>query len=202
MPKARKRRRRRYSPSMPMLPRRLPMPKAEIDRGLTWRVAYVYARKETRIRDRLAEAGVTTYLPMEAIERIARGRRSEIRRPALAGYLFVGLNAARPNYLAVEQALGPGWGAPTEGRLLRNAEGEPLNVPAFALERLAAALHVPPVCGTTFAAGSRVRARQGPWEAFLGEVERSDDYRVRVLLDVFGRKTPVEFEAAHLEAAA
>lgn len=202
MPKARKRRERRYRPSMPLLPRRLPMSKAEIDHGLTWRVAYCYGRKEMRIRDRLREAGIETYLPMEAFERIARGRRTEIRRPALAGYLFVGLNAAQPDYPAVDQAMGCGWGLPMEGRLLRNSDGEPLKVPTIALERLAAALHVPELSRCSFAVGSRVRARQGPWETFLGEVERSDDYRVRVLLDVFGRKTPVEFEAAYLEEAA
>jgi transcription antitermination factor NusG len=201
MNKPKRRRERRYRQSMPLLPRRLPMAKVEIDHGLAWRVAYCYARREMRIRDRLAEVGIETYLPIEAVERIARGRRIEDRRPALAGYLFVGLQAARPDYHAIDQAMGGVWGSPMEGRLLRNLEGEPLNVPAIALERLAEALHVPELSGSPFVIGSRVRARQGPWEAFLGEVERSDDYRVRVLLDIFGRKTAVEFEASHLEAA-
>lgn len=205
MQKSRKRRERRYRPSAPLLPRRLPMPKAEIDHALTWCVCFCYGRRESRIRDRLTEAGITTYLPMEAFERIARGRRCEVHRPALSGYVFVGLNAARPDYFAVEQAMGGGWGLPADGRLLRNAKGEPLKVPPVALERLAEALHVPELLDiprARFTAGSLVMVRKGPWEAFLGEVERSDDYRVRVLLQIFGRKTAVEFEPGQLEAAA
>jgi transcription antitermination factor NusG len=202
MPRSRKRRERPYRQSMPLLPRRLPMPRAEIDHGLAWRVAYCYRGSVARVRDRIEEVGIATYLPMEAFERITRNRRVAIERPALAGYLFVGLDAARPDYVSVEEAMGGAWCLPTEGRLLRNADGVPLHVPPMALERLSEALHVPEGSGCPFAVGAAVRARQGIWQAFLGEVERSDDYRVRVLLDVFGRKTPVEFGASDLEAAA
>jgi transcription antitermination factor NusG len=205
MPKSRRRRERRFRPSMPLLPRRLPMPKFEIDHALAWRVAHCYRSSVVRIRDRLKEMDIATYLPMEAFERIKRNRRIRDERPALSGYLFVGLNAARPDYLAVEDAVRGGWGLPVEGRLLRNAEGVPLHVPPIALERLAEALYVPEVPAEVilrarFSAGSFVTPLVGPWERFIGEVERSDDDTVRVLLQLFGRKTAVEFNPEHLEA--
>jgi transcription antitermination factor NusG len=49
--------------------------------------------------------------------------------------------------------------------------------------------------------GQRVRALQGPFASFVGKINRLDSKtRIRVLLDLFGRLTAVEFEAHEIEA--
>lgn len=49
--------------------------------------------------------------------------------------------------------------------------------------------------------GQEVRVLQGPFADFIGKIERLDDNeRIRLLLDLFGRKTPINLEAHEIEA--
>lgn len=43
-----------------------------------------------------------------------------------------------------------------------------------------------------FSVGDMVRVNEGPFKEFSGLVERTSHDRIRVMLEVFGRKTPVE----------
>jgi transcription antitermination factor NusG len=43
---------------------------------------------------------------------------------------------------------------------------------------------------------------EGPFEGLGAVVEQAEDSRVRGLVELFGRLTPVEFEPEQLEAAA
>lgn len=177
-------------------------PCVEIDRGLAWYAIFTAARAERRVEAALRASGLATYAPVESVEVLRRNRLVEVERSAVSRYLFVGLNAADPQWHSVHAAFDlPGFlGQQSLGRILK-ADGEPLRVPAGQLARLADGLSLQ---GDTLrmAVGSPIVVRKGPWEAFCGTVEASGDYRVRALLDIFGRQTPVEFNADQLEAAA
>lgn len=203
--RARKRRIRRYRPAAPIsIIRRLPRPRIEIDRGLAWYALWTAPRAEGRVADALREKSLAAYVPIEAVSIPRRGRDVEIERPVVSRYVFVGLDAANPQWSAVHASLdGPmGWlaGLSALGRVLKVA-GQSLRVPPAAIQGLVDALFVPEVGMMLFTPGRGCRVLAGPFAGFWGIVETADDCRVRALLDVFGRRTVVEFEPGQLEAA-
>lgn len=229
MSKSSKRTSRRYRPLSLThgVPRRLPRSRVEIDRGLAWHVVWTACRSEQRAEHELRAYGLETYRPLEAFEIVKRGRAVEVERDALGRYLFVGLNAAAPQFQAVRDALedrtapsgdfaylwqGREFWVPARnvmaarplGRLL-SIDDIPVRVPAAALQGLADGLTGfggYPVPGKWLpTAGGACRAIYGPFQGFLGVVEAADDYRVRALVDLFGRRTSVEFDLDQLEAA-
>jgi hypothetical protein len=203
MPRSRKRRERPYRQSMPLLPRRLPMPRAEIDHGLAWRVAYCYRGSVARVRDRIEEVGIATYLPDGSLRadltKPPRSHRAPRHRPDICSSDWTPpaptMSPSRRRWAA------RGASQPTAGCCaMRTA------YPCMCRQWLWSVFQRR--CTSRRGPGAPLRSEPlyglatAIWQAFLGEVERSDDFRVRVLLDVFGRKTPVEFEASDLEAAA
>jgi transcription antitermination factor NusG len=201
---------RRYQPSAPHgTVRRRPQPRVQIDRGLAWFCLWTAPRAEEQVAKALREAGLGVYVPMEALAVARRGRLVEVERPVLGRYVFVGLNAACPQWAAVYQALlGPlGWvpGLPTLGRVLKSADWTEIRVPASVLQRFAnglgaslAGVSTPDRC---WEAGQPVKALYGPLEGFDGAYYDSDDGRVRALFNLLGRQTLVEFTLGQLEAA-
>jgi transcription antitermination factor NusG len=215
MAKTRKRCERRYRPSAPLLPRRLPRPRVEIDRGLAWFVVWVSSARFQAERDvvrRLSERGIATYHPVEAVERMTRGKRTETERPALGRYVFVGLDAGRSDFGPVHDALedAGGWFAgfyTLLGRVLKIYDHErevavALRVPASALQRLADGLVCFEAVRQPFLPGESVRAVSGALSGLRAEIEHADDVRVRALVHLFGGQVRVEFEPGQLEAAA
>lgn len=203
--RVKRRRFRRYRPAAPLsVVRLLPRPRVEIDRGLAWYVLWTAPRAERRVAEALQERGLATYVPLEAVTISRRGRPIQQERPAVGRYVFVGLNGARPEWTAVYAALdGPfGWltGIPALGRVLK-ADDVPLRVPCGALQRLSDGLATTTTNQPLLTAGGACKAISGAFAGFVGIVEEADDCRVRALLDVFGRRTRVEFEPGQLEAA-
>lgn len=165
---SRKRRERRYRQSMPLLPRRLSLPRVEIDHALRWHVVWCQPQQEKRVAEELRERGLQTYRPIEKIELVKRGERKEIERTPLSRYVFVGLNTASPQFGLVREALegaarksgdfsflwrGQEFWVPASNRVLDRPLGQilsiidrereidvPLVVPPAALERLADSL--------------------------------------------------------------
>ena len=54
---------------------------------------------------------------------------------------------------------------------------------------------------TRFSTGEAVKITDGPFSDFLGTIHEIDDEkgRVKVLVSIFGRETPVELDFAHVE---
>lgn len=210
--KFRRRRVRRYRPASLAhggVIHRLPRPRVEIDRGLAWYCLWTAALAERRVETALRDAGLATYAPVETVRTVKRGRVVEDERLAVGRYVFVGLHGAQPQWDAVHEALERRchWtiGIPAFGRVLKSRDGVALRVPASALQKLADGLSLADegnhAARTRLAAGGACKAVSGVFAGFLGVVQSSDDYRVRALLDVFGRKTAVEFSPEQLEAA-
>lgn len=209
MAKLRKRRERRYRPSAPLLNIRLPRSRVEIDRGLAWYCLFTAVRAERRVEAALRDAGLATYTPVETVRALKRGRVVEDDRLAIGRYVFVGLHGAQPQWEAVHEALEQSFswmlGVPALGRVLKSRDGTALRVPAGALQELADAItrHGEPVHGASapFRSGDTARVVNGLWQGLQAEILDSSDLRVRGLLDLFGRKTVVEFDNSELEAA-
>jgi transcription antitermination factor NusG len=214
------------SAARPFVPRFVPRPRVEIDRGLAWYCVHTRARAERRALDDLTKAGFPAYLPTETFSVVQRGRIVEVERAPVTRYLFVGLCARQPDFAGVERALGwvpqdpehltfvwhgvlqtlTGAIEPDRGSLIR-ANDLPVRVGAGALQAFADSCTgsgLQAVAGgrSGFRAGETARIVAG---AFSGlSIAISDvlcDERIRGLVDLLGGRVVVEATADQLEAA-
>jgi transcription antitermination factor NusG len=162
----------------------------------------------------LREAGYDVYQPRRRYDRFNRRLRKEIERsePLLPGYLFV--VHPRPGasiddwteVRAVKSIVGPLGG-----------ENGPLRIPPAVIEAIITAEFESAYDDTKaakrargetersrleqrFTPGRKFVVTEGPFASFLAEAESiTHDERVKALVEIFGRLTPVEFDPGQLE---
>ncbi len=171
-----------------------------------WYVVYVLAGKEKAVKEALArafaEAGQGEVLeeavvPPEKIIEVVFSPEKHVSRRFYSGYLLVRLADS-----AAEEAF----------EILRNVEGVVGIMgdgkPRALLEEEARKLleqirveEIKPKPRYQFLPGDRVRITEGPFANFHGVVDevKPDKGKVRVLVSIFGRETPVEIEFAHVQ---
>ncbi len=138
-------------------------------------------------------------VPTEEVTELRRGRKVQVERRFMPGYVLVKMEMSDRAYHAIMDInrvtgfLGP-QGKPTP---LRDAEvARILNQVEEGLER--------PRPMITFEIGEQVSVNDGPFEGFQGLVEDvdEDNARLKVSVSIFGRATPVELEYAQVSKAA
>lgn len=171
----------------------------------------VQARNEKIARDALQSPyrGCTVYLPLQLVRISHAGRRSDVERAFLPRYLFV---------LDQEQGTRVINGAPGVSHIVRNGLGVVM-VPQFVINAIRAReIEVLGPDGKvgryvdldqrvfdqkheTYQLGETVRVSDGPFASFNGIFDRDmrAERRALVLVDIFGRQTPVELEYGQFE---
>lgn len=160
--------------------------------------------RERTVSARLTERGFDPYCPQHLRTEKRGGNlgNTKVRhviRPLFPGYMFLQLP---PGPGQIEAVMVPGvrdflrrpggtlaFATPAEMLLVREKEAEALLLPSKR-----------PASG--YKKGQRVEILQGPWQAFMGPIEKLDTRdRISVLLNVFGRLTPVTVKAHEIRAA-
>lgn len=164
-----------------------------------WFVARTQPSRERWAAENCLRQGAEAYLPF-IIERnvISRGRLLASRlKPLFPGYLFVRTFSGQWRFLRG-----------TFGLIDVMLFGDtPATVSQAIIEDLKqreadGAVQLPPTQRRLFDEKDSVRVADGPFEGKLGLVEGYNDAdRVRVLLDLLGRKVPVLFAEGQLLAA-
>ncbi len=186
-----------------------------------WYVVHVHSGSEqkvaTAIREEVARQGLgdlieETFVPMEKVAEIRRGRRVTGERKFLPGYVLIKMKTqesagaqeragGRPdprvwhlvrNTPKVTGFLGGGGG----NRLIPISEHEAdriLSQVSEGVER--------PRPSVIYVIGEQVRVSDGPFTSFTGVVEEVDEDRARlkVSVSIFGRATPVDLEYSQVE---
>jgi transcription antitermination factor NusG len=194
-----KRRRRQIRPRREI--RRLARKRIEIDPLLRWFVVLTFAQKRTA--ERLVDAGFGVFLPTTKHRIRQHGKARTFERRPLAPYLFVGLNRAEPPFERVRNVDGVAS--------ILNVQGMPIEVAPAILRRLDGELakgeeEIAKEDGTLGSLGVKpgdlLEVRDGPFVGFKAEVVCLTARRtIEALVEIFGRKTPVEFDLADLRAA-
>ena len=165
-----------------------------------WFVARVNPNCDERAERSLKAKGVRVFRPLERIIVFPQGKRTERERNLFPRYLFAGLAT---NWRGEVDCVTPTRCDGVEG-LVRTA-GRPVEVGEHVVVMLQIAQNggefdrtgrseLPPV-------GSEVRIKEGPLAGFIGLVAESEpDKRIELLIEMFGRKQRVRFEAGQLEA--
>lgn len=173
--------------------------------GRAWYVIHCYSGYENKVRHNLEQRIETmgmkdmiydVVIPTQEEIEVKDGKRRTVERHVFPGYVLVNMIMTEESWYVVRNTPGVtgfvGMGnAPTPLR--------PEEVSQILRRMEAEAPHVK----VTFKVGERVRIVDGPFNDFRGTVAEIDQERtkVRVMVNFFGRETPVELDFLQVEKA-
>jgi len=172
-----------------------------------WYILKVQSNREDSIREtllrRISMQGLGKWfgdviVPKEQVTDFRGGKKRVVWRKLYPGYILVNMVLNDDTWYLVRETGGIGDFTGSAGRpspmlpqdvakLLHKAEEKQDEAPRLKI---------------TFKKGDRVKINEGTFENFEGEVEQIDEAngRVRVLLSIFGRSTPVDIEYWQIES--
>jgi transcriptional antiterminator NusG len=172
-----------------------------------WYILKVQTNREESIRDalqrRVAMAGLEKYVgdiivPTEMISEFKGGKKRVSKRKLYPGYIVVNMEINDDTWYLVRETSGIGDFTGAMGRPTPMAPEDVAKIVAKTEEKPDEA----PRVDIRFKPGDRVRIKEGTFENFEGNVEAIDQAngRVTVMINIFGRSTPVELEYWQIEA--
>ena len=174
---------------------------------MDWYILKVQSNREESIRDglmrRVAIAGLEEcfgeiIVPTEKITEFKGGKKRVMKRKLYPGYLVVQMEINDDTWFLVRET--PGIGDFT------GAAGAPTPMLPHEVSRILARQDEKsdeaPKLKIAFSPGDRVKINDGTFENFEGEVDAIDETngRVTVMINIFGRSTPVELEYWQIES--
>jgi len=192
--------------------------KAAIDKNKHWYVVRTNVKREAKAGDSIRKAGYDTYLPRRRVE-VQHKRTNALlvkESPLMPRYLFVGMPRMNADFYRLRNCDGV--------ECILGVDGRPLAIPSKQVEDIflaeidmkfddtrAARVHRKEEAATEkenterqFPSGQSVfvNERGNPFATFGGIVEEvTRSGKVVALIELFGRMTPVTFEARQLEPA-
>ena len=176
---------------------------SEEDDGRAWYVIHCYSGYEKKVRHNLEQRIETmgmkdmifdVVIPTQEEIEVREGKRRSIERHVFPGYVLVNLILTEESWYVVRNTPGvTGFvGMGNDPTPLRDEEVTQI------LKRMEAeAPHVK----VSFKSGERVRIIDGPFNDFRGTVSEIDieHAKVTVMVNFFGRETPVELDYLQVE---
>lgn len=181
------------------------MPVIEGNSERAWYVVHCYSGYENKVRYNLEQRIETmgmkdrifdVVIPTQEEIEVKDGKRRTVERHVFPGYVLVNMILTEESWYVVRNTPGvTGFvGMGNDPTALRPEEVQQI------LRRMEAeAPHVK----VSFKVGERVRIVDGPFNDFRGQVSEIDMERskVRVMVNFFGRETPVELDFLQVEKA-
>jgi transcriptional antiterminator NusG len=174
-------------------------------RPMKWYAIHTHSGFEMKARDALRETAkqydMTDSLgdiivPMENVVEVRRGERAQRAKKLLPGYILAEMAFDERMWHVVANT----------PRVIGFVGGgtNPAPVPAHEVDRLRGQMEQgmkAPKPAMTFSVGDQVKVIDGPFKNFAGSVEEvnADKAKVRVLVSIFGRATPVELDFTQVE---
>ncbi|NLN45908.1 MAG: transcription termination/antitermination protein NusG [Clostridiaceae bacterium] len=164
-----------------------------------WYVVHTYSGYENKVKatlERIVEnRGIHEFIqdvsvPEEEIMEIKDGKKKTVRRKIYPGYVLIKMVLTDEIWYIVRNTRG------VTGFVGPNSRPIPLTEEELALMGLESSWE--PV--VDYGVGDSVKVINGPLESFIGTVEdiNLEKKKVRVLISMFGRETPVELELAQI----
>jgi len=174
---------------------------------MDWYILKVQSNREESIREgllrRVAIAGLEKYfgdiiVPVEQVTEFKAGKKRVTKRKLYPGYLVVEMEINDDTWFLVRETPGIGDFTGAAGHPTPMLPHEVSRILARQEERTDEA----PKLKIAFTAGDHVKINDGTFENFEGEVYTVDETngRVTVMINIFGRSTPVELEYWQIES--
>ncbi len=176
-----------------------------IDDGRAWYVVHCYSGNEDKVRHNILQRieSMTmddlifdVVVPTEDEVNIKNGERQTVEKKVFPGYILVNMILTEESWYMVRNTPG------VTGFVGMGNDPTPLQPEEVAriLKRMESES---PRINVTFRPGERVRIVDGPFEDFYGKVSEIDMDRatVWIMVNFFGRETPVELDFLQVEEA-
>ncbi len=168
-----------------------------------WYVVHTYSGRENKVAETLKQRATTLNLTDKIIKvliptrekiQIRKGQRKTITEKVFPGYMLVNMIMEDDAWLAVRTTQG------VTGFV--GASSRPSPIPAYEVDAITKyAQQATPQYKAEYTEGEAVKITDGPFNEFLGTVQKIDENKaqVTVLINIFGRETPVELDFLQVE---
>ena len=180
-------------------------PTAAADPRAKWYVIHTYSGYENKVRDnitrRIESMGMRelifqVHVPTEEELEFKDGKKKTVMRKIYPGYVFVEMILTEDSWYVVRNTQGvTGFVGP--------GGAKPVPLPDDEVKRIKQlmGMEAPTRVKLDLTVGQAIKVVHGPFQDFHGVVEEvdSDREKVRVLISIFGRETPVELDFGQVE---
>lgn len=170
----------------------------------TWYAVHTIAGHENRVRDVLTRRAQVeglwnldifqVLIPTERELTTRGGKRVEVDRKVFPGYILIQMALTDDTFKLVKSTSGVTGFVQSGNKPVPLEEYEVLRI----MKNLETSKEAPKV---TWNKGDAIRVVEGPFSDFTGRIEEVniDKERLKVLINIFGRDTPVELEYSQVE---
>ena len=185
----------------------LPMEEAPINKQ--WYILKIATNREDSIRDnlqrRVSMAGLDKYfgdilVPVELIQEFKNGKKKTTKRKLYPGYLVLHMEINDDTWYVVRETAGIGDFTGAMGRPAPMSAADIAKIVPKKADEGAPQEQVK--VAIKFKLGEQVRIKEGTFANFEGNIDGIDEAngRVTVMVNIFGRTTPVDIEYWQVEA--
>ena len=175
-----------------------------VDPRLKWYVIHTYSGYENKVRDNLLrridsmnmrDKIFQVLVPTEEELEFKDGKKKTVMRKIYPGYVFVEMILTEDSWYVVRNTSGvTGFVSPGS---------KPVPLPDDEVRRIKQmmGMEAPTRVKLDLTVGQQIKVTHGPFQDFHGLVEEVSPERekVRVLISIFGRETPVELDFGQVE---
>lgn len=163
-----------------------------------WYIVHTYSGHENKVAKTLMQRVdamgfkdriLDVLVPTKEIVKVRGGKKETVKEKIFAGYIFVNMILGDEAWILVRTT--PGVTS------FVGAENKPTPVRDDEVEAILKFTEMKtPTYKSAFSMGEAVKITDGPFSDFLGSVESIDEEKgkVKVLVSIFGRETPVELD--------
>lgn len=172
--------------------------KKSTDPRARWYVVHTYSGHELKVTNNLqqrietmnlADRILEILIPTQQAFRIQHGKKQEVTEKLFPGYLLIKMILEDASWVAVRTTQG------VTGFVGIGNKPTPISKEEVEAIQKYMALEAPKI-KAKFSVAEAVRITDGPFTEFIGSVEEIDEEKgkVKVLVSIFGRETPVELD--------
>ncbi len=169
-----------------------------------WYAVHTYSGHEKKVKTNIERRADTMGLknkvfdilvPTEKESRVRQGKKSEIDRKVFPGYVFIEMVLDDNTWYLVKSTTGViGFVGDAKPTVVKDAEVRDIKKALEESENK-------PIIRPRWEVGQSVRVNAGPFADFTGTIQEinAPKDKVKVLISIFGRDTPVELEFGQVE---
>jgi transcriptional antiterminator NusG len=169
-----------------------------------WYAVHTYSGHEKKVKTNIERRSESMGLknkvfqilvPTEKESRVRAGKKSEIDRKVFPGYVFIEMILDDNTWYLVKSTTGViGFVGDNKPTPVKNSEIQAIQTALLESETR-------PIIRPKWDVGQAVRVNSGPFADFTGSIQEINAAKdkVKVLISIFGRDTPVELEFGQIE---
>jgi transcriptional antiterminator NusG len=168
----------------------------------SWYAVHTYSGHENKVKTNIERRAdslglkdkiVRIVVPIEEETRNRNGRRTTIKRKVFPGYVLMEMELTDQTWYLVKNTIGV-TGFVSSGN-------KPVPLQQHEVQNILDALEQKTPLAPKWSKGDVIRVTTGPFADFNGSIEEVnvDKQKVKVLISIFGRDTPVELDLNQIE---